>query len=341
MSRTTAAQDLGPGTRPDLWSGAVAWTGRDQRWQPWRLFPDEERFAYTEGLSEQARVAAGVRLAAVIRGGVLELEVEAVGNNSAPVDVLADGKLIARHPVAGRSKVRVELPDHQAEVEVWLPQQGRTIVTAVRAVGSEQVARRPPGERRWVAYGSSITQCVESDGPSETWPALVARELGWDLTCLGFGGNCQLDPVVPRTIARLDVDVVSLCLGINIYGAGTFNARSLPGQLAELVRRVREAHPAAGIVVGSPVICPRRETTPNEVGLTLRAIRELVHTVGLDFRARGDDRVHVLDGLSLLGEHDADLLHDGLHPGPDGYRLMAARTVRYLRETGLAAPTLV
>lgn len=330
--------DLDPGNRPDLWSGTVAWTTDGAHWRPWRLRPEEEPFAYAPALFGQARVGAGVRFGASIWARTIELELVSSGDETGPVDVLVDDRLVTRQP-PGPGALRIELPPRRVRVEVWLPHRGRVEVGAVRAT-DVVAADSLPAAVRWITYGSSITLCEASDGPSQTWPALVARTLGWDLTCLGFGGECHLDPVVPRTIAGLAPDVVSLCLGINVYGRSSFSGRSWPGHVAELIRRVREAHASAAIVVSSPIFCAARESTPNGAGLTLGDIREQVHQVGLDFRGRGDDGVHVLDGLSLVGADDAHLLHDGVHPSHDGYRLMAERMVRYLMTAGIASATV-
>lgn len=326
--------DLGPGERPDLWSGAVAWTVVGARRQAWRLPPEEEPFAYAPALYGKARVAAGVRFGASIRARQIEIELVSVGGDAGPADVLVDGRLVLRQR-PGPDRLRIELPPRRVRVEAWLPHRGRVEVGSIRA--TDVVAAEPlPSAVRWVAYGSSITQCEGSEGPSQTWPAIVARTLGWDLTCLGFGGECHLDPVVPRTITGLAPDVVNLCLGINVYGRSSFSGRSWQGQAAELIRRVREAHACAAIVVSSPIFCAARESTPNGAGLTLGDLREQVQQVGLDFRERGDDAVHVLDGLSLLGPDDAHLLHDGLHPSHDGYLLMAERMAQYLVTAGIA-----
>ena len=42
-------------------------------------------------------------------------------------------------------------------------------------------------------------------------------------------------------------------------------------------------------------------------------------------RAHGRDNIDILDGLEVLGHDAAGMLHDGLHPNPEGYRLMASR----------------
>lgn len=319
--------DLGPGGRPDLWSGAVSWTRTDDAaWQPWRLRPEDEWYAHSETLYSRARAGAGVRLEAVVEGSALVVEAVSEDPDCLALDVVVDGRLARRTTVQGPTTVAVDLPSGASTVEVWLPHFGESRVRSVHLRGAGATASPvPPRAVRWVAYGSSITQCRDALGPTETWPALVARDLGWDLTCLGFGGNAHLDPVVPRAIAGLDADVVSLCVGINVQGGATLAERTFPGQVAELVRRVREAHPAVPIVLTSPITCPGREREPNAAGLTLADVRTLVERVGAAFRDRGDERVHVVHGPDLVGPDDAHLLGDGLHPDPDGYRLMARR----------------
>ncbi|WP_425329119.1 hypothetical protein [Streptomyces eurocidicus] len=55
------------------------------------------------------------------------------------------------------------------EVELWLPQQTRTELLALRA-DAEVVPPAPSGRRRWVHHGSSISHCIEADAPTGTWP---------------------------------------------------------------------------------------------------------------------------------------------------------------------------
>ncbi|MEV0398345.1 SGNH/GDSL hydrolase family protein [Polymorphospora rubra] len=155
------------------------------------------------------------------------------------------------------------------------------------------------GEVRWVTYGSSITQCHAAAGPSETWPALVARRLRWDLTRLGFSGECHLDPITARAIAERPADLISLCLGINVYGRGSFGPRTLAGQVSGFVQTIRGAHPSVPIVVISPIISPSRETLPNPAEMTLEDVREAVTGAVTTLRRHGDARLHLVERSSL------------------------------------------
>src|SRR5262245_25240611 len=150
-------------------------------------------------------MAAGVRLdletdATAIEWDVVVSEVPGDARPVAPFDVVVDGRLVARKRIAGWGVLSVPgLASGVKRVQIWLPQFGFTEVGPVRLSHGAQVEAAAP-KPRWITYGSSITHCTGADGPTETWPALVAAARGWDLRCLGFAGQCQLDPVVARFI---------------------------------------------------------------------------------------------------------------------------------------------
>src|SRR5690625_7749262 len=100
-----------------------------------------------------------------------------------------------------------------------------------------------------------------------------------------MAGQCHLDYAIEQTIAGSDVDAISLCLGINIYGRGSFDERSLPGALHGFIARARAAHPTVPAVVMSPLISPPAEEEPNGVGLTLAQGRGIVREVAQGFNA--------------------------------------------------------
>ncbi|HET6742737.1 MAG TPA: GDSL-type esterase/lipase family protein [Kribbella sp.] len=319
---------------------AAPWTGfrhaavDDDGWTTfWRLDPREQDFRLSDWtgspdraghrLWERAATPAGVRAAWHTAATSVELELRAalgIYTRIAPVDVLVDGELQRRCEVLeGEQRLRIELPGRPAEVEIWLPQAGRIALREVSFDGAaEPLAPTGP---RWVTYGSSITQAGGAYGPSETWPALVARTNGWDCTSLGFAGECHLDPIVARTIRDLPAELISLCLGINIHGAATYGGRTLPGQVESFVATVREGHPQTPLVVITPLPAPDREGKPNGAGLTLDDVRACV-----ELGARTDPAVHVIDGRTVLSTDEARALYaDEVHPGPDGYRLIGER----------------
>ncbi|MFI5697660.1 GDSL-type esterase/lipase family protein [Kribbella sp. NPDC051586] len=318
----------------DLWTGyqyrevdADGWTtfwrldprGHDFHLSDWTGYPDRPGHR----LWKRAATPAGVRGAWRTSATSVELEIRAalgIYSRIAPVDVLVDGQLHRRCEVPeGEQRLVVDLPGRPVEAEIWLPQAGEIAIRELSFDG-EAESLAPTGPR-WITYGSSITQAGGAYGPSETWPALVARKNGWDGVNLGFGGECHLDPIAARTIRGLPARLISLCLGINIYGGATFSGRTLPGQVESFIATVREGHPQTPLVVVTPLPAPDREGKPNSVGLRLDDVRDCV-----ELGARTDPGVQVIDGRTVLSEDEARALYaDEVHPGPDGYRLIGER----------------
>jgi len=271
-----------------------------------------------------ARMAAGVRLEFETDATEFHWQVraDAPADSSrapSPFDIVVDGNLHTRAAITGDGVVSTgELLPGNKKIRIWLPQYGHVRLGRLRLTGASEVTEIPRGPR-WIAYGSSITHCTGADGPSETWPALVAAEHGLSLRSLGFAGECQLDPPVARFIRDAGAEVISLGVGVNIHGAASFSARTLRPALEGFVDTIREGHPDTPILLVTPTFAPEREQAPNAAGLTLAEVRAEVAAVG------ERDDLHVVDGLTVLGPADAHLLVDKLHPGPDGYRLIARR----------------
>jgi lysophospholipase L1-like esterase len=230
-------------------------------------------------------------------------------------------------------------------VDLWLPHNAAVTVRDLRVDGAATLERPAATARRWVHYGSSISHCMEADRPTGVWPAVAARLGGVDLTSLGLAGQCQLDQFTARTIRDLPADLVSLKLGINLVNADSMRERTFVPAVHGVLDTIRDGHPAAPIVVISPIVCPAVEehpgpTLPTPEGsfvivdrplalatgaLTLVRIRELLARVVEARRAAGDDRLHLLHGHDLFGPDDVGDLPDGLHPNAAGYRRMGER----------------
>ncbi|MGA8258515.1 MAG: GDSL-type esterase/lipase family protein, partial [Nocardioides sp.] len=230
-------------------------------------------------------------------------------------------------------------------IEIWLPHNGFAEVCAVRVPTGSIVTQPEPKSVRWVHYGSSISHCVESRRPTETWPAVVARRHGLDLLNLGLAGHCHLDQLVARDIREAAPDLISLKLGVNVVNHDSFRERTFVPALHGFLDTLRDRLADVPVLVLTSIICPPAETVPgptlpNELGgydaaprhpdlatgsLSVQRIRELVTTVVSARIQDGDTHLSLGDGLRLFGPDDVAELHDNLHPTPEGYLRIADR----------------
>lgn len=299
-----------------------------------------------------------------------------------PFDVVIDGEVVATSvPTGGRIgllradgatatvdddpgdelTVTFTLPpappgEGRRTVEIWLPYRDRVRLLALEADDLE--AAEPSGHPRWVHYGSSISHGAEAASPARTWVGVAARRAGLDVHNLGFGGAALMDPFVARTIRDLDVDVISVKVGINVLNADAYGRRVFGPLLHGFLDTIREGHPDTPLLVVSPIFCPIGEDLPGptmidparlpevrfrslgspgriaEGALTLRAMRGLIAGIVADRRAAGDRELHHLDGLDLYGEADdaATPMADLLHPDPPAHELIGRRAAAVLAD---------
>ena len=291
-----------------------------------RLNPSGFLPPFTDGLANRAAMAAGVRAGWHADGGTLTIAGHGA-EDCAPYDILVNGERTHRLPAIGAHRHEVVLGPlaPNSLVQLWLPHFGDFTLSQAEFDGANVTSAVEHGPR-WITYGSSITHCQQADGPTQTWPALVASGNGWRLSNLGLAGECQLDPIVADTIAQTPADIISLCVGINSYNAAVFSERSYGPALQGFIKTIRAAHPEVPIVVITAVLSLPREEKANAVGWTLVDYRNATAQVVAVMQAQGDTNLHVIDGATVLtAQEAADRLPDTLHPDTAGYALMAQR----------------
>lgn len=267
-----------------------------------------------------------MRLAFRTNATELLLRIEKADDESSALDLCCDGELVASADIAGKEEIYFpNLPEGDKVIKLWLPQFGVFRLKEIQLNEPTHLARFEDDRERWVTYGSSITHCRTASSPTHTWPAIAAREHDLNLTCLGFGGQCHLDPMVARMIRDTPADFLSMKVGINIYGSGSLNERTFRPAIIGAVQIIREKHPQTPFVLVSSIFGAHRETEENKVGFTLPKMRAEVAAAVETLRAHGDENIHYVDGLEIFGPQDAHLLPDNLHPNAEGYALMGQR----------------
>ena len=308
------------------WQGAVSLQKTEDWIMPWRT-PHSAHVLFPEPLLERSAMPAGVRIS--FRSNTTQVSGNIVPQNeNGMLDLCCDGEQIDSIDLKQKESFAFKgLSDGEKLIELWLPQFGQFQLRSLEIDDNATLEAFTDNRPRWITYGSSITQCRAAASPTQTWPAVVARTHGLNLTCLGYGGQCHLDAMVARMIRDLPADYISMCLGINIQGASSLGPRAFRPAIIGAVQIIREKHPDIPIVLMSPICCPPREENPNTVGFHLKKMREEVQAAAEALQAHGDTQIHYVDGLSVFGADFVHLLPDDLHPDAEGYRVMGKNFV--------------
>ncbi|NQX49662.1 GDSL family lipase [Paenibacillus tritici] len=311
----------------DEWfHGAVSLEHRGEGIKPWRIpYRDYELYP-PDGIGGKAEICSGIRLRLATGSKALALSFSPLAE-AAALDCLSGGVLhqTLRLAAGGTEALFTGLPPGRKELDIYLPQNTGMTLSGLQ-IEAEAAAEPLPDQRpRWITYGSSITQCVAASSPSRTWPVIAAGKCGYHLTNLGFSGNCLMEPMAGRLIRDLPAELITLCVGVNIYGAAASSPRMFKPLLIGMLETIREKHKETPLAVISPIYGTERETEENKLGFTLPLMRrQIAETVKL-LHQRGDRHLHYLDGLEWFGPEDGHLLTDGLHPGAEGYELLGSR----------------
>lgn len=308
--------------------GAVSFEQTDDGIRPYRL-PYNQLKMFHPDLVSLAKHSTGVRVSFETDSKQVQFMVLAA-EQTRKFDLVIEGELYNTALLPeGKTEVFFNLPDGMKKVEIYLHHAAPVTVQALLVEDEASIRPADRNQPRWITYGSSISHCGAAASPAQTWPAIVARTKGWDLTCLGFSGQCHLEPMVARMIRDLPADVISLCLGINVYGRGSLNQRSFRSAVIGMIAIIREKHPHTPLVLISPIYSPQRESIASNAGLTLMQMREEIQEAFAIITSYGDTNLHYIHGLDVFGSAYSEYLPDDLHPNAEGYKLMAKHFLQH------------
>ncbi len=210
-------------------------------------------------------------------------------------------------------------------VELWLPPSASVGLKIIKVKKASVLRPMPDRRPMWVTWGSSITHCVRAGSAARIWPATVARMHNLNLLCLGFGGDCLLEPMVAMLIRDLPASYITMKLGINALG-NSLNTRTYPALVTAAVAIIREKHPHTPMALISPIASPPRESTPSQTGYTLECMRKDMESVHRTLTAAGDMNLYYVSGMDFFGVDDIKRhSDDDLHPSAEGMDLQAER----------------
>ena len=306
----------------EFFHGHISLEQNENGIRPWRL-PHHDLVLHFPNLVDRAGCPAGVRLSCNSNTSAISLHCAAAENDRS-FDCYVDGALHAVGTIpANETNLQFNgLSTNEKLIEIWLPHTSPVTVSGLSIDDGASCSAYTDKRLRWLTYGSSITQCGEAHSPSRTWPGTAARQRDLNLTCMGFGGNCHLESGVACCIRDQEFDLVTLKLGINVYGNGSLNPRSYFPAVTGLVRIIRERHPQTPIGVITSIYSTNREDEQNATGMTLKDYREQTREAVRRLREHGDERLELFEGLDMFGPEHIDMLPDHLHPNGDGYEVL-------------------
>lgn len=316
-----------------MFHGAISIEKTETYMKPWRIpFEQAEIFLPNE-IGGRAELPAGVRI--VIRSNTKIINIGILdAAEFMQMDCLINGALYkTAHISKGDTSVHFDgLSDETKLIELYLSQKMAVPITGIWIDEHAKWELVEDSRLHWVTYGSSITHCYYSESPSQTWPALVANEMDFKLTCLGYSGNCFLEPTVARMIRDMPADFISMCVGINIVRGNALSDRTFASALMGFIQIIRDKQKDVPIAIISPIFNREYEKAENKVGLSLEKTRkEIVQVIDI-LKKYGDQNLYYLDGLELFGEEYEKYMPDGLHPNAEGDKILAVRFQQLVEE---------
>jgi hypothetical protein len=317
------------------WHGAVSFERGGGWLKPWRI-PFEQRLLFgktseDDMMLSRAGMPSGVRITFRSNTQSVRGQIESLGPNeynvpetlAAKIDLVCDGELYSTVALGEGTEFSFDhLPGGEKSLELWLPEYREIKLRSLELEDAASLSPLEDNRLRWMIHGSSYTQSRGAESPFFTWPAVAAREQNLNHINLAYGGQCHLDSMVARLMRGIAADVISMEVGVNIYSHATMNARAIRAALIGFVQIVREGHPTTPLAVMSAIYGWERETTLNDVHLTLADTREIVQEAIEALQASGDSNLHFFSGLDFLGEPEKELVEDHVHPNAAGYKVL-------------------
>ena len=303
--------------------GAVSVESNGNEVSPWRL--DYPRIRFFPVLKDdKGGLCSGVRLCFTTDSKNVILKF-AAHDHEIKLDVFINDALHEKitMPQGGREAALKTGADGEKRYAIWLDHRHKISFLSVTVDDGSFIRKTIVREKRWVHYGSSISQAKEADSPSAIWPSITARKNNLHLVNLGFGGQCKIDSMIAFMIGNLPCDLITLKLGINVYMGDLTHRTFLPSILG-FVKIIREKKPDVPLVLISPIFSPPREeiNSPAE-HVSLKDMRSYVSEATEIFRFYGDKNIYYSDGLKIFGPENAEYMPDDLHPNAEGQPVLA------------------
>jgi lysophospholipase L1-like esterase len=197
-------------------------------------------------------------------------------------------------------------------------------LTACSAAPAPDTAATPGAGPLVAFYGDSYTLGTGASDPSMRWSTLISEERGWNefnpsVNGLGFVNHRSDfgEKDLPALVIAQRPDIVFVTMGLNDNFSFAGRAALIHETIAADLTRIREALPAARIIVVEPFWYT--EERPESVATIIGWVEDAAASIDADW-IPGASRW--LDG-HYAGADESWMAADGIHPSDIGYRHLA------------------
>lgn len=176
---------------------------------------------------------------------------------------------------------------------------------------------------RIVVYGTSITQGGCATRPGMAYPAIIARELGYEFINYGFSGSGKGE----KEITELVASTKEATMFILDYEGNADENSILENTLAPFVSTIREKYPSVPILIISKIRMAKEMHFMDKLNHALKLARFQAGFVKKQ-NENGDNNIYFLNGKNLLIPLQHEATVDGIHPTDLGFYFMAKRIIK-------------
>ena len=219
-------------------------------------------------------------------------------------DDTASGRVIYRKKSEGETRFEIYFPNScdTCLSDLWLGEWKRVEAPA----------------RKYIAFGDSITQGLDAEQPSFTYPTLLARKKQLDLLNQGVGGYVFDSHVIERNPAFLP-DIITVAYGVNdclLIDIGERTFHRTEQEAGAFLETLQKSYPKAQIVVLTPIPWSwERKQLHRE---NMKKMRGMLTSLAQEAGCR------VIDGRTLVPPQQEYFASDGVHPNKAGFCHYAA-----------------
>ncbi|MFA7344095.1 MAG: GDSL-type esterase/lipase family protein [Terrimicrobiaceae bacterium] len=187
---------------------------------------------------------------------------------------------------------------------------------------------KPKPAVRCVAYGDSITHGFSASAVSKTYPFLLGRAKGWEVTDLGLGGRAS-NPADGKVVASLGADVITVLMGVNDWQGGVPPER-YRANMEGFLSNIRSAQPKTPVYLLTPLWVAANWSKPSGMITDLDSYRQILRDL---VASRNDPNLHLVEGPDLI-DPDPSLFDRGaaVHPNDAGFSMMAERLAEHIHD---------